>query len=149
MRFLKQQSLLFFKMQIYIEFREMGKYPEPGNFSFVDWHGCQSGGFTLQFHFQLPLKDLEIHVYDAYVERSICSRNVPGIPLETSCFLLFWAVATGCGISAPLRSVLWTVVLKTPRILQWTNFVWQLPVQFCCNLNQEAHWTNLDLARGR
>ena len=25
-----------FKRQNYIEFREKGKYPEPGNFSFVD-----------------------------------------------------------------------------------------------------------------
>jgi len=30
------ESVVFIKRQNYIEFREMGKYPEPGNFSFVD-----------------------------------------------------------------------------------------------------------------
>ena len=143
MRFLKQQSLLFFKMQIYIEFREKGKYPEPGNFSFVDWRGCQSWDFTLELH--LPLKDLEIRVCDAYVERSISSRNGPGIPLETFCFLLYKAVATGCCISAPLRSV--NCCLQDPNCS--VNQLCPGNSQSISAVNKEAHWTNLDLTRGR
>ena len=135
-----------FKRQNYIEFREKGKYPEPGNFSFVDWQGCQSGGFTLQFHFQLPLKDLEIHVYDAYVLRSNCSRNVSGIPSKLPVFYSFKQSRLDA------VSVLdWDLFCE---LLSWRPAFLSEPTlsgdsQSISAASKEAHWTNLDLARGK